>query len=67
MIHGRLPREVGKGDRYIVREADHETGKPIEIECEVTDIRENRTMDGSPGAVIIMARGKRREEGETIR
>ena len=67
MIYDRLPREVRKGDRYIVREADHKTGRPIEIECEVTDVRENQTTDGSPGAVIIVARGKRRGEGETIR
>ena len=67
MIHDRLPVRVEKGEKYTVRKADRKTGKPIEIEYEITDIRENQTTDGSPGAVIIVARGKRRGEGETIR
>lgn len=52
----RLPKHVEKGKIYTVYHFDPKRLKWIKMQLKVEDIYENKTLDGSPGAQIIVCR-----------
>lgn len=59
LVNRRRLRELKKGDTITRIKLDREKAEIIEVSLSVVDIKENRTTDGTPGARIIICRGKR--------
>lgn len=67
MIKKRKDEKLTKGNKYIAEWEDPFTHEKFKVEYTVDRVYENKTLDGSPGATIIIATGrtiKKIERGE---
>jgi len=58
MIEEANDKKLKKGSKYTAKWIDPRTHEEIDVEYVISNVYENKTLNGSKGAVIIIATGK---------